>query len=512
MIGEWLSGFAHGVAGEWLVDTLVATSVLMLVVLVLRRPVARYFGAEIAYLLWAVPLARLFMPPLTQTVEMPASAPAADTAATTNAWGRLAVPSDAVPEPGFAQALMVDTDWFALIVTIWLCGAAIFLITQLGAYLQNRRELLDDAVPVARIGNIRVIEIAGISGPFAFGLWRQYIALPMDFQRQYDPIERDLALAHERAHHRAGDLWANFAALAMLSLHWFNPVAWMAWRAFRFDQEAACDARVLRQRSAHERTAYARAITKSATGHTLAFASPLNPKDKIVERLKIMKQKDTSARRKWLGGAMISTGLVTAMAMTATVSYAVQPVLSPEIPEAPPAPEAPLVPEAPDAPEAPDSPVVDGDVEVYKLKRGEGKTRVLVIDRASDWADAESTDAQTLRVPRRFVMRTGSPGDQTIELGENHALRIETQDCKGKAKSDAFMTHTETKDGAVTRTKVVTCGQIMPDEAEIAAHLSKGMEEARKGMALARVELRRAPGLGPRERAEALRELDEGLR
>ena len=30
----------------------------------------------------------------------------------------------------------------------------------------------------------------------------------------------------------------------MLALNWFNPVAWLAFRAFRADQELACDAAV----------------------------------------------------------------------------------------------------------------------------------------------------------------------------------------------------------------------------------------------------------------------------
>ena len=36
------------------------------------------------------------------------------------------------------------------------------------------------------------------------------------------------------------------------------------------------------------------------------------------------------------------------------------------------------------------------------------------------------------------------------------------------------MTQTETRNGQVTRTKVVTCGQVMPDEAEIAAQIERG--------------------------------------
>ncbi|WP_439486303.1 M56 family metallopeptidase [Blastomonas fulva] len=567
-VSAWLQDFAHGVTGQWLVETLIVTAALMALVLVLRRPVARHFGAEIAYLLWAIPLARLFMPPVVQTIEVPVSAPSAQdmpgTAAMAMPVADIASPVDAMPEPAFANGLLVDADWFAIGVTIWLCGAAIFLIAQLSAYLQNRRELLEDAVEVSRMDDIRVIEIAGIAGPFAFGLWRRYIALPIGFTQAYNPMERELALAHERSHHRAGDLWANFAALAMLSLHWFNPVAWMAWRAFRFDQEAACDARVLRRRSSAERTAYARAIAKAATGHTLAFASPLNPKEKIVERLKIMKQQDTSRTRKWLGGTLIGSGLITAMAMTATVSYAVQPVSSPDAPRAP---QAPLAPEAPDAadawaaPEAPDAPippVIKDGVYIYTVKRGDntvtlrldGPTSraeidsrvaeaeasramaetdlaVAQSDRAIAAADAMSaaTEARATAMDRaernrahamdraqRMIVRTGSPENYVIEMGKGHKLRVRTNDCNGKPKSAAFMTHTETRNGNVTRTKVVTCGQVMPNEAEILANIEKGMAEARRSMEVARAEVRNNKWLSDEDRAEAFRGLDEGMR
>jgi bla regulator protein BlaR1 len=567
-VSAWLQDFAHGVTGQWLVETLIVTAALMALVLVLRRPVARHFGAEIAYLLWAIPLARLFMPPVVQTIEVPVSAPSAQdmpgTAAMAMPVADIASPVDAMPEPAFANGLLVDADWFAIGVTIWLCGAAIFLIAQLSAYLQNRRELLEDAVEVSRMDDIRVIEIAGIAGPFAFGLWRRYIALPIGFTQAYNPMERELALAHERSHHRAGDLWANFAALAMLSLHWFNPVAWMAWRAFRFDQEAACDARVLRRRSSAERTAYARAIAKAATGHTLAFASPLNPKEKIVERLKIMKQQDTSRTRKWLGGTLIGSGLITAMAMTATVSYAVQPVSPPDAPRAP---QAPLAPEAPDAadawaaPEAPDAPippVIKDGVYIYTVKRGdntvtlrldgptsraeidsrvaeaeasramaEADLAVAQSDRAIAAADAMSaaTEARATAMDRaernrahamdrtqRMIVRTGSPENYVIEMGKGHKLRVRTNDCNGKPKSAAFMTHTETRNGNVTRTKVVTCGQVMPNEAEILANIEKGMAEARRSMEVARAEVRSNKWLSDEDRAEALRGLDEGMR
>ena len=42
-------------------QTIVAVSVLIALVLVARRPVAKHFGAGVAYALWALPLARLVL-------------------------------------------------------------------------------------------------------------------------------------------------------------------------------------------------------------------------------------------------------------------------------------------------------------------------------------------------------------------------------------------------------------------------------------------------------------------
>ena len=48
----------------WLIEALVASTVLMIAVLILRTPVRRAFGAQIAYALWLLPVLRLLLPPL----------------------------------------------------------------------------------------------------------------------------------------------------------------------------------------------------------------------------------------------------------------------------------------------------------------------------------------------------------------------------------------------------------------------------------------------------------------
>ena len=48
----------------WLTDTLLYSGLLIALVLLVRRPVARWFGPKLAYALWALPALRLVLPPI----------------------------------------------------------------------------------------------------------------------------------------------------------------------------------------------------------------------------------------------------------------------------------------------------------------------------------------------------------------------------------------------------------------------------------------------------------------
>jgi len=80
---------------DWLLGTLLATTALIVMVLLVREPVRRHFGARVAYGLWLIPAARLLMPTLTQTVErtVPASTPIQPN--TSRMMSRVPSPSDA---------------------------------------------------------------------------------------------------------------------------------------------------------------------------------------------------------------------------------------------------------------------------------------------------------------------------------------------------------------------------------------------------------------------------------
>jgi len=214
-------------------------------------------------------------------------------------------------------------DFLALGVLIWLGGAVLLFMVQMIRYAAMRDDLLSEATDIAVVDGVKIVASDQVAGPLAFGLFHRVIAVPQDFTKAYSPAERDLAIAHEMAHHKSGDLFANLAAFTILCLQWFNPVAWISWSAFRFDQEAACDARVLAGKGPEERAMYGQALAKTAFDGVPTFATALNSPKTIIERLRRITMKDTSNTRRSLGKIGIIAAAAIILPLTATIVPAV---------------------------------------------------------------------------------------------------------------------------------------------------------------------------------------------
>ena len=309
--------------GAWLFDTFVVTSMLMLLVLLLRRPVARHFGPSVAYALWLIPAARVLMPSLEG-----APAPTLESGTALPDTVRDAILAGIVTPENTASATsqMASTpsvDYAVLGLTLWLGGATLFFIIQMIRYASMRDELLSEATEIAHINGVSVVASDQVAGPLAFGLFKRYIAVPQDFTKSYSAEERELAIAHEMAHHRSGDLFANLAAFILLCLSWFNPVAWLSWSAFRVDQEAACDARVLAGKDTQDRVIYGRVLARTAFDGVPAFATALNSPKTIIERLRRLNMKNASTKRRLFGKIGIIAAAALVLPLTATVVPAV---------------------------------------------------------------------------------------------------------------------------------------------------------------------------------------------
>jgi beta-lactamase regulating signal transducer with metallopeptidase domain len=274
----------------WFLANMAWASLAMLLVLAVRRPFAAAFGAGPVYALWLLPALRLVAPPLPAWgVELPNLLPpqtlilfAEDAAAP--------LPPDGGPG-----------QWVPISLAIWALGAAAFLAWQFIAYRRFVAELNEGAREIGGHRGLRLIESPAVQGPLALGLLRRRIVVPADFTSRYSPEERALALDHEAVHHRRFDLWWNHLGLLILALNWFNPIAWFAFKAFRADQELACDAAVAAAAPPATRHDYARALIKSASRPGLIAACPLNHADQLKRRLKMMKFHKAS-RLRMIGG------------------------------------------------------------------------------------------------------------------------------------------------------------------------------------------------------------------
>ena len=298
-----------------------------------------------------------------------------------------------------------------------------------------RAAVLHRARPVGEVGKVRLIESPAVDSPVAFGVFDKVVALPPAFMAMEDRAARDLAIAHELAHHKGHDIAANFAAQPLLALHWFNPIAWAGWRAMRRDQEAACDARVVAGRALWERAQYANVIAGFATGPRLALSAPMAcpmlGEKSIIHRLRSLSMSEVSRRRRLAGRMLLGTAAI-ALPLTASISYAagqperiesVELAPSAAAPPAPPAPPAaPLAPDAPAAPEAPAAPAAPAAPEV----------RVIKIQRSGDDGDDG--------VPHVFVMRSDSSltAEQRKHFDEM-AKKLDSEDWADFAEKQADM-------------------------------------------------------------------------
>ena len=287
------------------VETLIATSLLMAVVLLVRGPVARAFGARAAYALWLAPLARLVLPPV------PVEAPMPQIIIQTGAATASAL------QPGAAAWPLAS-----ILLALWLAGAALFLAWHLVRYRRFLAEMLEHARPIAApgIGDAAVLESPVVRGPAATGLIARRIFVPTGFAQGFSAEERELALMHEALHHRRGDLWASAVALVVLALHWFNPIAFAAHRAFRRDLEAACDASVVERRGAEARPVYARTILRCAAQPVPHPSCALTDLDELKGRLEMLKLDHGALRRSTgmlLAAGLLGAGLFVAQPATA---------------------------------------------------------------------------------------------------------------------------------------------------------------------------------------------------
>jgi beta-lactamase regulating signal transducer with metallopeptidase domain len=175
------------------------------------------------------------------------------------------IPATSATSVGLPTANSTDT-WMIIGQYIWLIGIALLLIYSIIATLRLSRNLRA-ATPLFE--NVYVHN--GISTPFVFGFLKPRIYLPNGLSEH----EKAYIIKHEQVHIHRYDHIIKPLAFAVLCIHWFNPVAWLAFYLMCDDMEKSCDESVIRQMGSGIKKEYSISLLSLSTGRRFIGGSPL---------------------------------------------------------------------------------------------------------------------------------------------------------------------------------------------------------------------------------------------
>ena len=277
---------------NWVVQTGLMVSLLILLILLIRRPFARAFGPNAAYALWSLPLIRLCLPVFTipqswvpEFFRVKAAAPAE-----TPIFGRAETPVFVQPPAGSAERISPPQglDFSAVLIGIWLSIAVLWLSYQFYQQFRFKADLIsksqfptDELAKEIRTAKTQVglrhdpnVRVSRQNiGPLVTGVINPLIILPREFEQKFDGAQRNFALVHELSHIKRHDLWAALAVLSFRAINWPNPLVHHAANKLRIDQEAACDAFVVKMTGGETAHSYAETLVK-AVKQTREAAEP----------------------------------------------------------------------------------------------------------------------------------------------------------------------------------------------------------------------------------------------
>lgn len=110
-----------------------------------------------------------------------------------------------------------------------------------------------------------------VNSPFVLGLFCPVVYLPYSMDAQ-DAVH---VIAHEQAHIRRKDHWWKPLGFLLLTIHWFNPLMWVAYVLLCRDIELACDEKVIRELGNEQRADYSQALVSCSVNRLHVAACPL---------------------------------------------------------------------------------------------------------------------------------------------------------------------------------------------------------------------------------------------
>ena len=319
---EWFQTFlVLSVAGSFLAGILLA----------LKKWTGKQFSPTWQYVLWVGVLLVMVVPisvkvpalvqPLqekqvVQTVPLPAEQTVTEQP----------VPVDTVEAPAgeilpfTEETALPPVPWWDVLAVLWVLGALGSLGYRLTGYFRFGRYIRRTGKPMELAGvpkRLRVYETSAAVSPMVMGIIRPTLILP---ETALTESRLPYVLRHELVHYRRGDIFWRWLAVLATSIHWFNPVVYVAAAQMQEACEISCDWCVVRSMEQAKRDDYMRVIlellAEAMAKKQILTTQMASEKKQLQRRFTMIRNQKPVGMKKLLLSVCVGTALLGAAWMT----------------------------------------------------------------------------------------------------------------------------------------------------------------------------------------------------
>ncbi len=171
---------------------------------------------------------------------------------------------------GISTQSSAEVDFFSFVNNVlpfvWVVGVVAMAISSVISYIRLRKSML---ACLEFQDNIYLCD--GIKSPFILGVIKPKIYIPSHLSQE----QQRVVIAHEKAHlKRLDHIWKPLG-FAILTIHWFNPLVWLAYTMLCRDIEGACDEYVVNKMSVEDKKLYSYTLLSCSAPRHMLTACPV---------------------------------------------------------------------------------------------------------------------------------------------------------------------------------------------------------------------------------------------
>lgn len=319
---EWFQTFlVLSVAGSFLAGILLA----------LKKWTGKQFSPTWQYVLWVGVLLVMVVPvsvkvpalvqpmqekQVVQTVPLPAEQTMTEQPA----------PVDTVEAPAgeilpfTEETALPPIPWWDVLAFVWILGALGSLGYRLTGYFRFGRYIRRTGKPMELAGvpkRLRVRKTSAAVSPMVMGMIRPVLILP---ETALTESRLPYVLRHELVHYRRGDIFWRWLAVLATSIHWFNPVVYVAAAQMQEACEISCDWCVVRSMEQAKRDDYMRVIlellAEAMAKKQILTTQMASEKKQLQRRFTMIRNQKPVGMKKLLLSVCVGTALLGAAWLT----------------------------------------------------------------------------------------------------------------------------------------------------------------------------------------------------